>query len=339
MNSHRTCRLCGNGRLMEAPWSLRDGDSFDVYDCGHASDGWETALNIPLISFTTDQINETARIIRAHVGGMRILTQLGLIAPPAAALEPTLAAPAVAGPLPGSAWPARNQPPAPGKDHTVKAIRHPSGSLCHADYTPGPVPPVTPQGHAGPRAPVRMCPACGQPGIDWMPPPPNPDALEEAEAFTGWLRAAIEAKQQTAVAACGLIPLDDDLTEHGPGPGVWEVEDNGGPWIREAEGYYREWVATDRGTAPSEYVEPDPAHAAHIAANDPRSVLARCAEDLALLDEHQHRLHLVLDGPSPAETRHTCGFCRGPRFPCRVLARIARPYRYDHPGWRNEWTP
>lgn len=106
--TNRTCRLCGNGRLMEGRWSLREGD-FEMYDCGHAFDGWETALGIPLIRFTADQINEAARIVREHVGGMRILTQLGLIASPAAALEPTPAAPAVAGPLPGSAWPVRNQ--------------------------------------------------------------------------------------------------------------------------------------------------------------------------------------------------------------------------------------
>ncbi|MEU8378278.1 DUF6221 family protein [Streptosporangium sp. NPDC048865] len=162
-------------------------------------------------------------------------------------------------------------------------------------------------------------------------------ALETAEEFVGWMRAAIETKQRLAVAACGLVYLDDDWTEQGPGPGVWEVEDDGRPQLREAD--CGGWVATDRGTAPSEYEELDEAHVAHMASNDPRSVLARCVEDFALLDEHQHRPSIVLDGLRPAEHRRTCGSCSGPRFPCRTLARIAHAYRYDHPGWKKEWKP
>lgn len=81
----------------------------------------------------------------------------------------------------------------------------------------------------------------------------------------------------------------------------------------------------------------------HIAANDPRSVIAWCESELAILDEHAEIGRNSRDGP-------VCNACVNigvdpaneaefyVPYPCRTVRLIGKGYRHRD-RYREEWAP
>ena len=139
-----------------------------------------------------------------------------------------------------------------------------------------------------------------------------------------WLRAQIEARKALAVAACG-----------DPGhPVAWVLESHGGSSaiIRDE---YGNVVVYDEGSPVDE-------EAAHIAANDPRDIIARCEAELAILDACEEA---ISRGESPEEGGWHDG--RDPDERERdealaeladdILALLADGYRHRE-GWAQHWV-
>lgn len=146
------------------------------------------------------------------------------------------------------------------------------------------------------------------------------------EGLAAWLRKAVEARLALAREAGGVAWL---LRDH-PSETV-TVRDEFGLTVIYDEG------------------PPDHDQAAHIVANDPRSTIAQCESELAILDElaaAKARRDAERDdydrwvrgeisgarpqseGPSPVVIP---GLERAVRF-------LAAGYRHHAPGWREEWV-
>lgn len=110
--------------------------------------------------------------------------------------------------------------------------------------------------------------------------------MTEDQQMAVWLRQQILARKAIAEAA-----------RHA-GPGAWRVTENDGEmWVQQAD--CSDEVATDRLTSPEEYIPLDPAHVAHIAANDPRDTIARCEAELRILNDYEDFAKVAADHPSP----------------------------------------
>lgn len=71
----------------------------------------------------------------------------------------------------------------------------------------------------------------------------------------------------------------------------------------------------------------------HCARHDPRTVVARCEAELAILDEHWHAAN---GWGRPINRCRTC--TKEVSYPCRTIRLIGSGYRF-RPGYREEWKP
>lgn len=149
-----------------------------------------------------------------------------------------------------------------------------------------------------------------------------------------WLRAQIETRKVAAEAARGLRWDRKHETQH-PGPGAWRATDDVGElWIQEADGF--DEIATDRLVSPEEYRSLDPAHVAHIVANDPRDTIARCDAELAILNLHvkgEYGECVICDFGA-----QSCGCVGWDDWPCDTVRTVALAYAHRD-GYRAEWRP
>ncbi len=129
-----------------------------------------------------------------------------------------------------------------------------------------------------------------------------------------WLRAQIEARKALAEAATPVPwePEGDDPTDDE----VW-IDVDGEEW--------RHVIL--RGPQSHENM-------LHVAANDPRDVIAWCEAELLILGEH---------GPDdtfgPDDVCcSACGDVPQVAFPCRTVCLLASGYRH-RPGYREAWKP
>jgi uncharacterized protein DUF6221 len=126
----------------------------------------------------------------------------------------------------------------------------------------------------------------------------------------------------------------------------------GGSWT--LRGHPSEHVMISSGTGALVWDEGDPSEeeGAHIAANDPRDVIARCEAELGILDLHQPASQP--DYPDAPRMWLECREC-GPNnsypeiwaapgegeafYPCGTLVLLAAGYRH-HPGYAEAgWEP
>jgi len=84
---------------------------------------------------------------------------------------------------------------------------------------------------------------------------------------------------------------------------------------------------------------PSDAQFDHIAANDPRSVIARCEADLDIFYLHAGEWHEEdADGYDYYRPRQVCTHCDDGYWPCRTVRLLGYGYRF-RPGYREEWAP
>lgn len=127
-----------------------------------------------------------------------------------------------------------------------------------------------------------------------------------------WLRAQVEARKAAAKLAAR----------------------EGGTWTQDDPVRYPGSISSLGGQVVYDEGSPDEYQAQHIAANDPRDVIARCEAELAILDEHR-----AADGACPGEVCCiTCGDYPQVEYPCRTVRLLAGGYRF-RPGYREEWKP
>jgi hypothetical protein len=149
-----------------------------------------------------------------------------------------------------------------------------------------------------------------------------------ADDLTAWLRDTIRARRALAEAAMQRAEVKD---------GHWyDGEDE---------------ITDEDGLRLATVNHPDVT--AHIAANDPRTVLASCEADLAILDEHYILTRddenedyadwsvVTIGGADRDRGCATChyygqggvkGYGR-----CRTVRALGSAYRFG-PGWREEWA-
>ena len=146
----------------------------------------------------------------------------------------------------------------------------------------------------------------------------------EEEGPVAWLRKQIEAREAAARAVKdGSDPWD----------GQWQARD------RHALETYNGWVIAlapgirdSRDPSSVAAAEFPPGVVEHIAANDPRDVIARCEAELAMLDEH----------PPCADDATHCARCRNwlyevqAPWPCTTISLVFGAYR-QRPGYREDW--
>lgn len=129
-----------------------------------------------------------------------------------------------------------------------------------------------------------------------------------------WLRQAITERMELARKAL---------------PGPWHLDRDPlrGIRVTDEAGLVVTWTP--------EYYKRGDNDALHIAANDPRDVIARCEGELGILDEHEREYY-------------GCGTCIEPgsaadydpqTWPCKTVRLLASGYRF-HPGYAEAgWGP
>ena len=150
--------------------------------------------------------------------------------------------------------------------------------------------------------------------------------MSAGEDPVAWLRAQVEARKAVALASDGQT-------------GIWLLRDHPSESV----------MIRDQGGLPVVYDEgsPSEAEAAHIAANDPRDVIARCEAELAIIADLLAETHFldnrewygcqaIDENDQPTGSECTCGRDEGVG---RRLRRLASGYRH-WPGYREEdWKP
>lgn len=176
--------------------------------------------------------------------------------------------------------------------------------------------------------------------------------MSDGEDPVAWLRAQVEARKALAREA----------SEHADGHWWRRMTDAGhfddhrlepvghlwaGEPVLDADGDVTgggEIVVYDEG-------RPSDAQFDHIAANDPRDVIARCEAELAILDQHQPVS--VAEGEFVVKRWQECQEC-GPNndlsgvyavpgegesfWPCQTLRILVGAYKHQ-PGFKAEWLP
>lgn len=147
--------------------------------------------------------------------------------------------------------------------------------------------------------------------------------------LAGWLRPLVEARKATAEAAAARSTAD---------------------WHRNADDYRNDVCDSNGDVVVYDEGTPTEEESAHIAANDPRDVIAQCEADLLTLDEHKHYL---ANAPDSADNvaDFGCGTCHvhphdggtcGEGW-CRTIRLLAWGYRFrDLAGYASVaggWAP
>jgi len=166
-----------------------------------------------------------------------------------------------------------------------------------------------------------------------------------ADAAVAWLREQVLARLALAREAADGEEVWEFDAQRRPVPRI-----TGAPW----ESSYGDgtWDCDDLGDGCENLRRAGIASGRHIAANDPRQVIADCESDLAILGEHYilttsdrneayEEFSVVRIGG--ADRDHGCVTChyygmggvKGYGI-CRTVKAVASGYRH-HPGWAEHW--